>query len=289
MKGEKILHMFEWRLKDITNVLDDVKNQGFTMIQVSPLQETKEEDNFQWWMLYQNINFKVGNRIGSKDDLIELCKKAHEKGLKIIVDVALHNVGSDNQDNSIPHEKVPEYIKKHVLKVETCKDYEDRYQTTHLQVGLPLVDYDNYFIQFLHKLYLIELAGCGVDGFRWDMAKHFSLPEEGYDYFTNVLEGFEDKIIYGEILDSATHVLDMYTKHMDIVSNKEPTDKTKLVTFFESHDTFHTWGTTKGMTFDHMLYEWDNIINNRKLNGIFFTRPFDDMWKSEQIKQINNK
>lgn len=287
MKNEKILHMFQWRLEDITNALDEVKRQGFTCIQTSPLQGVKEERSAEWWMLYQNINYRIGNKIGSKEDLTKLCSEAHKRGLKIVVDVALHCVGSTNLDASLPSHKVDKAILPYVLNLPNCVDYEDRYQTTHLQVGLPSVDYENHVVQMMHKIYLYQLEECGVDGFRIDMAKHFSLPCEGCDYFTNVYGEFSDKIIYGEILDSDTEVLDMYTEIMDIISNKRPTDTSKLVAFFESHDTYHTFKSTLHFGFNDMIREWNKIVNEDKLNAIFFTRPFSDVWRSKEIREIN--
>ena len=38
----RILHLFEWRLNDITKELSDIKNQGFNCIQISPIQPLKE-------------------------------------------------------------------------------------------------------------------------------------------------------------------------------------------------------------------------------------------------------
>lgn len=293
MKNEKILHLFQWRLEDIVTHLDLIKEQGFTAIQTSPLQETKEK-NFEWWMLYQIVNYKVGNmQIGTKEDLIMLCEEAHKRDLKIIVDVALHCVGSLNNDPSKPHSSVSDTLKKYVLEQEECKDYEDRYQTTHLRVGLPSIDYENYVVQMMHKIYLHELSECGVDGFRIDMAKHFSLPCEGCDYFTNVYGDFDDKIIYGEILDSSVDILDLYTDEMMIVSNKRPTDLSKLVSFFESHDTFLTFKSTLYLGYNDMIREWDKIVNQEGLNGIFYVRPGKDhlsyVWRTEDIKRINNK
>ena len=76
MKKNRILHLFQWRLKDIENNLEVISNQGFNMIQISPIQPLKEYTNV-WWTLYQPCGFTIGNNwIGSKKDLISLCNKA---------------------------------------------------------------------------------------------------------------------------------------------------------------------------------------------------------------------
>ena len=38
----RILHLFQWKLKDIENNLEIINNQGFNMIQISPIQPLKE-------------------------------------------------------------------------------------------------------------------------------------------------------------------------------------------------------------------------------------------------------
>ena len=47
---ERILHMFNWNLKDIYNEVENVREQGFTTILVSPLQPLKQELT-DWWLL----------------------------------------------------------------------------------------------------------------------------------------------------------------------------------------------------------------------------------------------
>ena len=37
----RILHLFQWKLKDIENNLEVISNQGFNMIQISPIQPLK--------------------------------------------------------------------------------------------------------------------------------------------------------------------------------------------------------------------------------------------------------
>jgi len=48
----KILHLLQWKLNDITEYLSLIKEQGFTGVQTSPLQGTKD-DGYEWWKLYQ--------------------------------------------------------------------------------------------------------------------------------------------------------------------------------------------------------------------------------------------
>ena len=69
----RILHLLNWRLKDVLKVLDKVKEQGFQAIQINPLQPLKEDGFDNWWLSYQPCGFSIGNQYGSKDDLKYSC------------------------------------------------------------------------------------------------------------------------------------------------------------------------------------------------------------------------
>ena len=38
----KIIHLFQWPLKDIIPIIPEIKEQGFDAIQISPIQGTKD-------------------------------------------------------------------------------------------------------------------------------------------------------------------------------------------------------------------------------------------------------
>ena len=91
MSRKIIFQSLNWKIKDVNNHLEEIKEVGFNTIQLSPLQGIKE-NNYDFWVYYQPINYKIGNNLGNKNDLIELCKKANNLGIKIIVDVVFHHV-----------------------------------------------------------------------------------------------------------------------------------------------------------------------------------------------------
>lgn len=296
MAGQKkILQLLQWNLDAIIQSLPKIKEQGFNAIQISPIQGTKD-DGYEWWKLYQNTNLKIGNpQIGTRKHLKYLCQSARKYGIEIYADVLFHNVASNKTDEDI-HPKVEPELLMYVKDAPKCEDYEDRYQTTHYRVGLPIVDYDDEGYQLLCRKLLWDLVDCGVKGFRIDMAKHFALPEEGSDFFPNVFGEFQDEgfFIYGEILDSVVSVLDVYANHMHVLTNMTVTDKNKLVKFpLESHDTYHTWGTTKDLHPHSIIYEYGKLVKEG-VHVVFFARPMEDeaglssLWQWNEIKLINN-
>ena len=77
----RILSLFDCPLKDIKKLLPIIKSQGFNAVQVSPLQKTKDDESKEWWILYQPIGFDIGNKIGSKSELYDLCIEAKKYGI----------------------------------------------------------------------------------------------------------------------------------------------------------------------------------------------------------------
>ncbi|MBD9299192.1 MAG: hypothetical protein EGS41_04495 [Prevotella sp.] len=125
-------------------------------------------------MLYQPYDYKVGeNGLGTKEGLTELCTEAHQYGVKIIVDVvanhtngSLSYVASFWQDQSLYHD------------YQGGIDYSNRWQVTHGRLGMWDLKTEDSRVQEKIKEYVAELKSCGVDGIRWDAAKHIGLPSK---------------------------------------------------------------------------------------------------------------
>ena len=62
-----ILHAWDWSFNNIIANLDEIEKAGYTAIQVSPIQGNIDPNgemmsNEKWWVLYQPVNFKIGNK-----------------------------------------------------------------------------------------------------------------------------------------------------------------------------------------------------------------------------------
>ena len=261
-----ILHCFNWTLSQIKAELPDIAQAGFTSVQTSPLQP--HDGHNQWYWLYQPTNFTVGNELGSYSDLQSLCAEAHRYGIKIIVDVvANHVAGSDNGNwaNSVDSSlKKSQYF--HNLGPRGNAD--DRYSTTQKNIGMPDLNSEHTDIQ--NKVYnmVVSLKDAGVDGIRWDAAKHIALPSENCGFWSKMAQ--IDIYQYGEILgypaDGATAAentawIDEYAEYIgvsdtvysaDLMSAvrdgttykstgnwiKRGVDAGKIVNWAESHDSY---------------------------------------------------
>ena len=282
----KILHMFQWGLGSIIPMIPTVKEQGFDAIQISPIQGTKDS-GMEWWKLYQPINLKIGNtQIGTKEQLRELCAVANQYGIKIIVDVVLRHVAGDPQNPLAPHKDVDPELLPYLCKEQIpCNNYNDRWQCTHRCTGMPMLDYENteYIVKVL--FFLDELEDCGVWGFRLDQLKHYELPSEGKGgIFIKMLTMYK---FYGECFFCDQWVLDEYSRYMKVLTDGRPSDISRLVAKFETHDDFLEFKATNRMT-DHMrLVEWDVLVNHCGYDSLYYARPFEDLWMSREMKEIN--
>lgn len=276
--------MFQWGLGSIIPMIPTVKEQGFDAIQISPIQGTKDS-GMEWWKLYQPTNFKIGNtQIGTKEQLRELCAVANQYGIKIIVDVVLRHVAGDPQSPLSPHKDVDPDLLPYLCKEQIpCNNYNDRWQCTHRCTGMPMFDYNNpnYRIKVID--FLNELLDCGVWGFRLDQLKHYALPQEGSDFLT-YLQPYN---FYGECFFCDQWVLDEYSKYMKVLTDGRPSNISRLVAKFETHDDFLEFKATNRMT-DHMrLVEWDVLVNHCGYDSLYYARPFEDLWMSREMKEIN--
>lgn len=287
----RIIHLLQWHILDIMDNLEAIKEQNFDTIQISPMQDTKEPYNNDFWVLYQPTNFKIGNnQIGSKENLKKLCLEAKRLNLNIVVDVVLRHVANDNYNWLKPHSNVDSEIKMNsdfFCNVGNITDYSNRYQCINLANNLPLLNYRNEKLQDIYLRYLNELKECGVGGFRIDMAKHFALPCEDCNFFSRVFGTFKDMIIYGEVLDATKEIVDLYSELMLVATNSFGSNRDRLVTWVESHDDYLTFGFTRKMTKELINEEYALLCREYK-NTIYYVRPYTDYWKDPEIRNSNN-
>ena len=300
MENVKMLHLFQWEIKDIINVLNKVKEQGFTAILITSVQPFKNENEIdKWYWIYQPLALKISNRFGTKEDLIELCSKANKIGLKVYVDIIVTHMASANNPMKL-HEDVDKELATNEnfwKERKQIKDWEweDRWKVTNLCHGMPCTRTDNFDYQDLVINFMNELIECGVRGFRFDSGKSISLPEEyGNMFFDRVLSSLnhrDELDVFAEVIFINKDLADLYTKHINILTNSFVSDKTKAIVYVESHDSFldKKIGVTRHMSSDMVVNEYEVLFKAGFVNTMFYARPFDDTWKSDRIREINKK
>lgn len=245
-----MLHAFNWSYNTIKENLPAIAAAGYTTVQTSPVQQPKDYSTSgdvtgQWWKLYQPISFHIAEEswLGTKDDLKSLCDEADKYGIKIICDIVSNHIA--NADEARPEtvsnqvkKYEPEFYKKRKTYTRTYKgDANDSSVQAvvqgHVSKCPDLVTNDTAVQGYIINL-LKECIDCGVDGFRFDAAKHIETEDDGEyasDYWKNVTTSAssyytqktgDDLYIYGEILNNcgADRSYSSYTKYINVTDNK---------------------------------------------------------------------
>lgn len=236
-----ILHAWNWSMEAIKDALPDIAEAGYTTVQTSPMQPQKDyspNQNWrsQWWKLYQPLGFSVAqknNSIGTKDQLRDLCSEAEKYGIKIIVDVVSNHLagGGTESFNSAVLEYEPEIYDQNLLHKGNGYASDDNIKSL-LKGNIgdyPDLQTENKIVQNSVLDLLKEYVDCGVDGFRFDAAKHIETSHDGEyasDYWDTVIGGIEDYAsqqdkdiwCYCEILNTPGKGRDInwYTDLMDV-------------------------------------------------------------------------
>ena len=318
-----IIQAWCWDFATIEENLADIAAAGFTGIQTSPINAcidpggmalcTNGADKGMWYYHYQPLDWTIGNyQFGTRDEFAQMCAKAEEYGLKIIVDVVPNHTGRK--------ESVAEGLANSVGGIDNLyhpngftniTKWSDRLQgTSYAMGGLADVDTENpgfqdYFIKFLN-----DCIECGADGFRFDTAKHIALPDDpiavegeennfwpratSKDEITN-----RDKVfMYGEILQGDNERMADYMKYLDGATasnygnvirgtannknllanrflnfNAPNVEPSQLVSWVESHDNYINDGTYKILDNDEVAFGWAALVSLGKTTPLFYSRP----------------
>ena len=295
----RILSLFDIDLKNVKGYIKEAKEQGFDAIQISPLQNTKDDNSKEWWMLYQPINFNLGNRIGNIDDLKRLCDEAKRNNIVIIADTVFNHLASTNNTGSL--EAHPNCDKDILYNSDCFKEkqyitnWDDRYQVTHYCMGLPGLNPNNKIVQEKVIGMLNNYIECGVEGFRFDAAKSIALPEEGCDFFKNITYSLNKwvSIIYGEVLFADKELIQKYAKYMKVLTNSDAYNNGDIIKFVENKDSY----LSKDLSWTRNVPIWE--INNWYSNicyyypnTLYYARNYCwdfHAWKSNEIKNANMK
>lgn len=209
-----IFHAFLWTYDAIRENAEFLKMQGFTDVQITPVQGVKSGGQAEW-EYYQPLGLRFfDNPKGNKDSYISMCITLRQLGIGIIQDVIFRHCAGDDYGNLIPHYKVDDYLKHFVfLNSRNCEEHEynDRYLSTHLATGMPIFNWWDHNFQKECIKFINELISLGISGLRIDQLKHFPTLSEGCDFLKNVFEQFEDRLfIYGEVINESSYICDKY-------------------------------------------------------------------------------
>ena len=245
------LHCWNWSIANVKANLGLIANMGYSAVQLSPMQELKEGtvnkpyDN--WWAVYQPISFNINQSqshcVGTKDELIDLCKEAHKYNIKVIMDVVFNHTANNGANQLCPLVD-PDFLNDPACwhdYSQNSSSYMDRYDVTQkCMAGLPDLNTANQKVQDKALALMKEYIDCGVDGFRFDAAKQIETPDDYYsyasDFWPTVIDGSNSYAqstrgiqlhFYGELLENTdqgnggqgTLPMSAYTKYMSVTES----------------------------------------------------------------------
>ena len=192
-------------LLGIIKKLDYIVSLGINIIYLSPIFESQSNHR------YDGGDFeKVDPYIGINDDLELLCKKAHEKGMKVIIDVAFNHTGDDskyfnayNNYDTIGASKgfSSPYLPFYKYYIE---DEKPKFYYWFGNPNMPKCDADGNAWQN----YITGVGGVidqwfkrGIDGLRLDVPDEYS-DEFTYKIHEAVVRNKSDGFILGEVWEN---------------------------------------------------------------------------------------
>lgn len=338
VQGSSILHCWNWSYKTIEEHMELIAECGYSAIQTSPAQQPKDytyEGNVcsevgypglsskgNWWKMYQPVTFSVCDNgqtwLGTKAELESMCATAEKYGIKVLVDIVANHLGNiTGWQNSMSDisPQVGEYWNPDMLTDSTYWHINDlqiwmsdgREHFTQGTMGMPDLKTQDPRIQKYVYEYLDELIDCGVDGFRFDAAKHIETPDDDPAYAGNfwptVLNEARshyksktggDLYVYGEILNTVgdNFSIDSYTKYMSVTDNSAGNHlleafrnnnasggvgmnyaADKSVLWAESHDTYMN-ESSRYASDKSIVRTWALVANKKDAATLFFARPY---------------
>lgn len=319
MKNGAILHAWMWSFNTIKNNMKAIAEAGYTSVQTEPMSAIKTDPangkKFanNWYYVYQPTDTTIGNFVvGTEQDLKDMCAEAHKYGVRIIVDVVANHftsdwnaIGSDWKDTNLFHSRTncPGNAGDRI-------NYSNRWQVTHCHLlGLWDINTENQTAANKMKDFLVEAVNDGVDGFRFDAAKHVELPDEFSQhsvYWQTILKNGA-QYQYGEVLQgdsslSYTGYTNMFTQYSSDGGGATASDYGKtvraairssnlnagnltslrnggakddqLVTWVESHDNYANGDKESTYLNDYQLRMGWAIVGSRAGGApLYFNRP----------------
>ena len=185
-------------LQGIIEKLDYIKSLGVSIIYLSPIVESQSNHRYDT-ADYTNIDPYAGNM----DDLKLLCDKAHELGIRVILDGVFNHTGNDsiyfNEYNS--YDSLGAYHNRDSYYNKFYKKEFDNFKYWWGFENLPECDCNSEEWQnFIcgENGVIDQWFAAGIDGLRLDVADELS------DYFIELIRkacnrNKEDAFVYGEV------------------------------------------------------------------------------------------
>ncbi len=189
---------------EVQNHVSDIASAGFDSIQLPPAHHARltraDQDNDHHPPLgYQPINFKSFDSVfGTEAEFSNLVDAAHDAGLDVIADAVMNHM-ADGMGYDFPHFSSSDFHHNGTLGED---EYGDDWKVENKDLlGLPDLKQESSYVRGQLQDYVDKYASLGVDGVRWDAAKH--IPEWFFRDYANPWADEHDLYKVGEVLHGA--------------------------------------------------------------------------------------
>lgn len=236
----------------VIDKLDYIKDLGFTAIWISPVVKNDIGGYHGYWA---DDFYKTNEHFGSLEKLKELVKKAHEKGIKVIVDLVVNHTGPGF--SKVNDSKYANWFHPRI----DISDYNDQKQVENgWLAGLPDLNQENPEV----SKYLIDMSKwwikeTGIDGYRLDTFRH--VPKDFWITFSKeikkVYPGF---YLIGEVFSGDPSYVGGY-------QDSGADGFLDFPTYYAANDVFK--GDKPASYLGEMINNEGSIYKNRNLMGTF--------------------
>lgn len=271
-------HGGDWQ--GIIDKLDYLKDLGFTTVWISPVVQNDKDffgsDGYHGY--WPHDFFKTEENFGTLEKLQELVSKAHQKGLKVVVDLVLNHTGYNN-----PMGKDPKYYEWFHHAGST--KFVDSWSMEHGSFrGLPDFAQERPEVsEYLKKMGQYWVEKTGLDAFRIDAAKH--MPKQFLKDFTATMhEASENNCAtIGEAYFGEPKSLCRYQKKggMDLLFDTPLVDVIRNSFTADSQES--KWGLLKDAWKSLCLHPYDAVRNMRKLFSGNTAKGFSALFRRDEL------
>lgn len=180
------VQMFHWKWKDIAKECTNwLGPQGFGAVQISP--PTAAMNGVNWYDIYQPVDYtSFTSKMGNLTEFQSMITACHNAGVRVYVDVVANHLsaatgtatnGASFSASSLtyPRFSASDFHANCAIQDADYGSPGNRNSITNCRlVGLPDLNTGSTYVQTQIKNYLTSLINMGVDGFRFDAAKHIA-------------------------------------------------------------------------------------------------------------------
>lgn len=212
---------FGGNLDGIIKKLDYLKSLGVTAIYLNPIFYAHS------YHRYNTADYmRIDPLLGNKDDLKNLCRKAGEKGIGIILDGVFSHTGTDsvyfNKDNTYKNDGAYNSKESIFYNWYRFEDYPEKYRCWWGIKDLPQINTDNpEFLEFItgENGVLKHWLDCGIKGLRLDVADELS-PILIEKIRERLKKENKENILIGEVWEDASNKIS-YSERRQYLEGKQ--------------------------------------------------------------------